>query len=132
MPFIHLRYSTPIERDLRQPLAAFVTEATARLLGKKADVTAVALEQVPADSWFIGGKSLAELRKATFFLEVRVTRGTNVKGEKAAYLREAFRGLEALLGTLHPESYVHVHETTGDAYGYGGLSQDARWYRANS
>ena len=132
MPFIHLRYSTPTERDLRQPLAAFVTEATARLLKKKADVTAVALEQVPADSWFIAGKSLAEHRKATFFLEVRVTRGTNLKDEKAAYLREVFGGLEALLGPLHPESYVHVHETTGDAYGYGGLSQDARWHRANS
>jgi 4-oxalocrotonate tautomerase len=132
MPFIHLRYSTPTERDLRQPLAAFLTETTARLLGKKADLTAVALEQVPADSWFIAGKSLAEHRKATFFLEVRVTRGTNVKEEKAAYLREVFRGLEALLGTVHPESYVHVHEATGDAYGYGGLSQDARWHRANS
>ena len=132
MPFIHLRYSTSTERDLRQPLAAFLIEATARILGKKAEVTAVALEQVPPDSWFIGGKSLAEHRKATFFLEVRVTRGTNVKEEKAAYLREVFRGLEALLGPLHPESYVHVHEATGDAYGYGGLSQDARWHRANT
>ena len=132
MPFIHLRYSTPIERDLRQPLAAFVTEATARLLKKKADVTAVALEQVPADSWFIAGKSLAEHRKATFFVEVRVTRGTNLKEEKAAYLREVFRKLESLLGSVHPESYVHVHEAEGDAYGYGGVSQDARWQRANT
>ena len=114
------------------PLAAFLTETTARLLGKKADLTAVALEQVPADSWFIAEKSVAEHRKATFFLEVRVTRGTNVKEEKAAYLREVFHGLEGLLGTLHPGSYVHVHETTGDAYGYGGLSQDARWHRANT
>ncbi len=131
MPFIHVRYSTPAERDLRQPIAAFVTETTARVLGKKADLTAVAVEQVPAGNWFIAGKSLAEHRKATFFVEARVTLGTNVKEEKAAYLREVFRGMEALLGPVHPESYVHVHEATGDAYGYGGLSQEARWQRAN-
>ena len=132
MPFIHVRYSTPVEKDLRQPIAAFVTEATARILQKKAEVTAVAVEQVPASHWFIGNRSLADHRKATFFVEVRVTRGTNVKEEKAAYLREVFHGLEALLGPVHPESYIHVHEAAGDAYGYGGVSQDARWVRANT
>ena len=132
MPFIHVRYSTPVDRDLRQPLAALVTETTAKVLGKNPELTSVAVEQVPAASWFIAGKSLAEHRKATFFVEVRVTRGTNVREEKAAYLREVFRGMEALLGPLHPESYVHVHEADGDAYGYGGLSQDARWVRASS
>jgi len=132
MPFIHVRYSTPTEKDLRQPLAAFLTETTARVLRKKPEVTAVAVEQVPASHWFIGSRSLADHRKATFFVEVRVTRGTNVKEEKAAYLREVFRGLESLLGPVHPESYVHVHEAEGDAYGYGGVSQEARWVRANS
>ena len=132
MPFIHVRYSAPTEKDLRQPIAAFLTETTARVLRKKPEVTAVAVEQVPASHWFIGSRSLADHRKATFFVEVRVTRGTNVKEEKAAYLREVFRGLESLLGPVHPESYVHVHEAEGDAYGYGGVSQEARWQRANS
>ena len=132
MPFIHVRYSTPAEKDLRQSIAAFLTETTARILRKKADVTAVAVEQVPAGHWFIGARSLTEHRKATFFVEVRVTRGTNLKEEKAAYLREVFRGLESVLGPVHPESYVHVHEAEGDAYGYGGLSQEARWHRANA
>jgi 4-oxalocrotonate tautomerase len=130
MPFIHVRYSTPAERDLRQPIASFVTETTAKVLRKEAEVTAVAVEQVPADSWFIAGKSLAEHRKATFFVEVRVTSGTNLKEERAAYLREVFRGLATLLGPVHPESYVHIHEAEGDAYGYGGVSQEARWVRA--
>ena len=132
MPFIHVRYSTPVERDLRQPIATFVTQTTARVLRKKAEVTAVAVEQVAPASWFIGGSSVTELGKATFFVEVRVSRGTNVKEEKATYLREIFRGLEALLGPVHPESYIHVHEAEDDAYGYGGVSQEARWVRASS
>jgi 4-oxalocrotonate tautomerase len=132
MPFIHVRYSTPVEKDLRQAITTFVTDTTARILRKKADVTSVALERVPPSDWFIAGKPLTEHRKATFFVEVRVSLGTNVKEEKAAYLREIFQGMEALLGPVHPESYVHVHEATGDAYGYGGLSQDSRWVRATS
>ena len=132
MPFIHVRYSTPSEQDLRRPIAAFLTEATARILRKKPEVTALAVEQVAPESWFIGARSVADLRKATFFVEVRVSRGTNLKEEKADYLREVFRGLESLLGPVHPESYIHVHEAAGDAYGYGGVSQDARWVRATS
>ena len=132
MPFIHVRYSTPIERDLREPIARFVNETTAKVLRKPPEITAVVVEQVPARDWFIANRSLADHLKATFFVEVRVTRGTNVKEEKAAYLREVFRKLESLLGSVHPESYVHVHEAEGDAYGYGGVSQDARWQRANT
>ncbi len=132
MPFIHVRYSTAAELDLRQPIAAFLTETTARVLRKKSDVTAVVVEQVRPTDWFIGSRLLTDHRKATFFVEVRVSRGTNVKEEKAAYLREVFRGLEKLLGPVHPESYIHVHEALGDAYGYGGVSQDERWLRANS
>src|SRR5262249_14915609 len=113
-------------------IAAFLTETTARVLKKKADVTAVVVEQVRPTDWFIGSRPLADHRKATFFVEVRVSKGTNVKDEKAAYLREVFRGLDTLLGPVHPESYAHVHEAVGDAYGYGGLSQDARWHRANT
>ena len=132
MPFIHVRYSTPIERDLREPIARFVNETTAKVLRKPPEITAVVVEQVPARDWFIANRSLADHLKATFFVEVRVTRGTNIKEEKAAYLREIFRGMEGLLGPLHPESYVHVHEPEGDGYGYDGVTQDARRLRANS
>jgi len=132
MPFIHVRYSTPSERDLRQPIATLVTQTTAKVLGKDPELTSLVVERVPADTWFIAGRSLADHRKATFFVEVRVTRGTNVKAEKAAYLRETFRAMEDLLGPVHPESYVHVHEAEGDAYGYGGVSQEARWVRSSS
>jgi len=132
MPFIHARYSAPADQDLREPIASLLTEVTARVLRKKPDVAAVVVEQVAPTDWFIGSRSLADHRKATFFVEVRVTKGTNLKEEKAAYLREVFGKLESLLGPVHPESYVHMHEVEGDAYGYGGVSQEARWQRANS
>jgi 4-oxalocrotonate tautomerase len=32
-----------------------------------------------------------------------------------------------LLGPLHEESYAHVDEVKGDAYGFGGLTQERRY-----
>ena len=32
-----------------------------------------------------------------------------------------------ILGPLHEESYVHVHDVRDDAYGYGGLTQGQRY-----
>ena len=35
--------------------------------------------------------------------------------------------MEELLGPLHRESYVHVHDVRADAYGFGGLTQERRY-----
>jgi 4-oxalocrotonate tautomerase len=35
-----------------------------------------------------------------------------------------------LLDPLHSESYVYVNEVRGDAYGYGGLTQNERHFAA--
>jgi 4-oxalocrotonate tautomerase len=35
--------------------------------------------------------------------------------------------MTALLGPLHHESYAHVDEVRGDAYGFGGLTQERRY-----
>jgi len=130
VPFIDVKYSVPGDRDLRPQIAAFLTDATARLLKKNPEISAVAIEQVPGASWFVGGQSMAEHRRATFWVAVHVTRGTNVKEEKSAYHREVFAGMERILGPLHSESYVYVVDADGDSYGYGGLTSDARAGRA--
>jgi 4-oxalocrotonate tautomerase len=65
--------------------------------------------------------------RSSFFLEVRITDGTNTKAEKAAYVAAVFRAMGELLGSLHAESYVHVHDVRADAYGYGGLTQEHRF-----
>jgi 4-oxalocrotonate tautomerase len=130
MPILDVKFSTPIERDLRSAIASTLSSITARVLRKKQELTAVVVDQVDPRSWFVGGPSLAEQHKASFFLDIRVVDGTNLKDEKADYLREIFAAMEALLGPLHPESYIHVHDVRADAYGYGGLTQELRYIRS--
>jgi 4-oxalocrotonate tautomerase len=64
------------------------------------------------------------------YLDIKVVDGTNTKDEKAAYIAAAFDGLSRLLGDLHEESYIFVHDVRPEAYGYGGRTQEFRYIAA--
>ncbi len=128
MPMITLRYA-PLEP--RPGLAAELAKAANRLsaenLFKDPGVTAVVVEQIEPTRWFIANASLKEHGLASFWLDIRIVDGTNTRDEKAAFVAAVFERMEDLLGPLHPESYVHVNEVRGDAYGYGGVTQNERY-----
>ncbi len=128
MPLIMVTYATSRERpSLKSEIAAAVSELTARILRKDPKVTAVIVKSADPADWFAGGKSLAEQKLASYWLDVHVSEGTNTKDEKAAYLAALFKRMGELLGPLHHESYAHVDEVKSDAYGFGGLTQERRY-----
>ncbi|MCA6109645.1 tautomerase family protein [Bradyrhizobium cenepequi] len=128
MPLITVTYSTSRERPgLKSDIAAAVSELTARILHKDPSLAAIIVRSVDAADWFTGGQSLADRKLASYWLDVHVSEGTNSKDEKAVYLAAIFQRMGELLGPLHDESYAHVDEVKGDAYGFGGLSQERRY-----
>ena len=128
MPLISVTYSTQSEAPaLKAGIAAAITELTAKILHKDPGVTAVIVKSVEPKDWFAGGKSLAEQKLASYWIDIHVSEGTNTKDEKAAYLAAVFQRMAELLGPLHEETYLHVDEVKGDAYGFGGLTQERRY-----
>src|SRR5882762_1710117 len=128
MPLITVTYSSVRKSpSLKAEIATAVSDLTARILRKDPKVTAIIVKSVDAADWFAGGQSLAEQSLASFWLDVHVSEGTNTKDEKAAYLAALFQRMGELLGPLHEESYAHVDEVKGDAYGFGGLTQERRY-----
>lgn len=128
MPLITVTYSSSRQApSLKADIAAAVTELTATILRKDPHVTALIVKSVDAADWFAGGRSLAEQGRASFWLDVHVSEGTNTKDEKADYIAAMFERMGELLGPLHHESYLHVDEVRGDAYGFGGLTQERRY-----
>ncbi|MBR0777737.1 4-oxalocrotonate tautomerase family protein [Bradyrhizobium diazoefficiens] len=128
MPLITVSYATSRQSpSLKADIASAVSELTARILRKDPKVTAIIVKQVEAGDWFAGGKSLAEQKLASYWIDVHVSEGTNTKDEKAAYLAAMFKRMAELLGPLHQETYLHVDEVRGDAYGFGGLTQERRY-----
>lgn len=128
MPLITVTYATSRQSaSLKADIASAVTELTAKILHKDPKVTAVIVKAVDAADWFAGGRSLAEQKLASYWIDTHVSEGTNTKDEKAAYLAAMFSRMSDLLGPLHDETYLHVDEVKGDAYGFGGLSQERRY-----
>lgn len=131
MPMITVVYATPrAAPGLKQAVAATASRLAADVLRKDPKVTAVLVEEAAAQDWFCAGQSLAAAGRASFWLDIRITDGTNTKDEKAAFIAAAFAEMGKLLGPLHEESYCHVHDVRADAYGYGGLTQEHRYVRA--
>ncbi|WP_043334925.1 4-oxalocrotonate tautomerase [Belnapia moabensis] len=132
MPMIGIRYVTPSPRSgLQAEVAALAARLAAEHLGKDPSVTAVLAEPARPEDWFIAGQRPAEAGLGAFWLDIKVTAGTNTKAETTRFVAAAFAGMAALLGPLHKESYVLVHAADGDAYGYGGRTQNGRWAAAN-
>jgi 4-oxalocrotonate tautomerase len=128
MPLITVTYASSRQTpSLKADIASAVTELTAKILHKDPKVTAIIVKTTDAADWFAGGQSLAEQNLASFWLDIHVTEGTNTKDEKAAYIAAMFKRMGELLGPLHNESYLHVDEVKGDAYGFGGLTQERRY-----
>jgi 4-oxalocrotonate tautomerase len=128
MPLITVTYSSPRQSpSLKSDIAAAVSELTATILHKDPKVTAIIVKSTEAADWFADGKSLAEQKLASYWLDIHVSEGTNTKDEKAAYLAAMFKRMGELLGPLLHQSYLHVDELKGDAYGFGGLSQERRY-----
>jgi len=110
MPILNVKVSAKRTAELSERITETLLELTSRVLGKRRDLTAVVIEYVDPSDWFIAGKSLSELHKASFYFDVKVVDETNTKAEKARYVAEAFEAFSGLLGELHPESYVYVQD----------------------
>ena len=93
-------------------------------------VTAVAVEFISRKLWFVAGRSTEEIGRPAFFLDVRITDGTNSKDEKARFHATTFAALDQLLGGVDPESYIHVDDLRADSYGYGGLTSERRYVQS--
>lgn len=126
MPTLQLQVS-PLQNPSRyRALASALTRITADTLGKRPEVTAVVIDDIPAARWHIGG---TDVQGPTALLEISITQGTNTAQEKAAFIAAAFAELQEQLGAgqpLEPASYVIVRELPGSDWGYGGQTQAAR------
>jgi 4-oxalocrotonate tautomerase len=128
MPMISFQYASPRPAAaLPKAIARAVRRLSSEILGKDPNVTAVVVEEIDPANWFIADKSLAEHGLGSFWLDIRIVDGTNTREEKSAFVAATFATMNELIGPLHNESYVHVDDVRGDAYGYGGLTQNERY-----
>ena len=132
MPYLNLKLGGEPSQETASLAAKCLTDLTAEILKKKRELTAVAVEFVAPSRWFIAGTSLGDQSLRSFYLDIKVTEGTNTKDEKALYASRVFDGIEAIVGTLAPASYIVIHEVRADAWGYQGQTQEFRYVRGKA
>jgi 4-oxalocrotonate tautomerase len=127
MPILNVKIAGSPNPETTAKVASLLLDLTSTILGKKREVTAVAIDYTPEDQWFVGGSTLSQQRKKSFYFDVKVTGGTNTKDEMARYIAAAFRGLQDILGEIHPVSYIYVEDARACAWGYDGRTQEYRY-----
>lgn len=123
MPTLVLKVAPLQNPERYRQLARALTDLTVKCLGKRREVTAVVIDDLPAARWHIGGESVEQ---PTALLEISITAGTNTAAEKAAFIEAAYAELRDQLapqGTLASASYVIVRELPASDWGYGGRTQ---------
>jgi 4-oxalocrotonate tautomerase len=127
MPYIHIQLSGPVDEALAQRTAATASELTSTLLHKDPALTAVLVDFIAPQHWFIAGRALAGSAARSYHWMVSITDETNTKAEKAHYLHAVHEAMRGLLGEVAEHSYVHIADLRASAYGYGGLTQEHRY-----
>jgi len=126
MPILNITVSATPDRVPARAVSDILMQHTAAILKKAPALTAIAVHYTPREQWFIGGQTLAELGKASFFLDIKISDETNTAAEKADYIAAVYAGLSALLGEIHEVSYIHIDDARPAAWGWGGLTQQYR------
>jgi len=127
MPIINLKVSGQEDPALAKELAKIINNLTKDILNKKPEVTVVTVSFVPDNLWFVNAESLAELKTKSFHLNIKISDSTNLKADKARYIDAVHNSLAALLGNIHPVSYIAIEEMKADAYGYEGLTIEYKY-----
>jgi 4-oxalocrotonate tautomerase len=128
MPILNVKIAAEKSTELTAQVAAALLDLTSRILGKKPEVTAIAIDYVSPDSWIVGGIPLSAQGKTSFYFDIKITDETNTKAEKEQYIREAFAAFERILKNVHEESYIYVQDVRAASYGYGGQTQEYRYH----
>jgi 4-oxalocrotonate tautomerase len=126
VPILILTLAAQTRLNEPDALAQALTTLSAEVLHKQADVTAVVFQRSAPQSWWVGAQ---QVHQPVYFLEIRITQGTNSVAEKEAFIAQAHDLLCQHLNdgrALPQANYVCVQELPATDWGYAGRTQEAR------
>lgn len=132
MPYLNVKIAMEKSSSIAEKVSSSLLTHTTELLGKKPEVTSIAVDFVDPDLWFIGGSRVSEQNTVTFYLNIKVTDGTNTKLEKAEYVKAVFSDFESILGSIASASYIVVDDVRADSWGFQGKTQEYRFIQAQT
>ena len=130
MPMIKARYTKP-QNERSETGHRDSAVSCGRKLRKSPGITVVLVESAKPDDLIVAGSSVADQKIGTLYVEVSMTERTNIKDETTEWVRRVYDEMNALIGPVHEARYLLAHAVDGDAYGYGGLTQNLQLARTH-
>lgn len=127
MPYLRVRITGSNKEITDSAIAEELTNLAVAKLGKAAKDAAVDIHRSDPAQWFIGGESLQSLDQTSFFVEIKITKSTNTRDQKAAFVRAVFEQMSAWFKNISKTSYVVVQDISSDSWGFGGKTQEYRY-----
>ena len=126
MPFIRISLAgTPPTQTQLHQLQVQTTKLMAEILGKRPEVTVVAVESMASKNWSVGGQAVSEVNSLAQ-MEAVITAGTNTEAEKSAFIDAAYQMLCSILNAELSPLYVLIIEVDAANWGYDGKTQAFR------
>jgi 4-oxalocrotonate tautomerase len=132
MPYLNVRIAMQENPIVADKIVSSLMRHTGEILGKKSELTSIDVEFVSPEMWFVNGARVRVQTAATFYLDIKITDGTNVKSEKARYIEAVFSDFEEIIGPITPASYIVIHDVRADSWGFQGMTQENRFIQAQS
>ena len=132
MPYLNARIAMEESPAVAESVVSTLMTHTTELLGKKAEVISIAIDFVSPELWFVGGSRISAQDAITFYLDIKVTDGTNTKAEKAEYIQKVFSDIDSIIGPIGPASYIVIHDVRADSWGFQGKTQEYRFIQAQA
>lgn len=132
MPYLNIRLSMDSSLDVAEKVKSILMKHTTETLGKNGDVTSIEIDFISPNLWFVNGAPVGEQGFIVFYVDVKITEGTNTKEEKATYIDKVFSDIQSTLGSVSDASYIVVHDVSADSWGFKGRAQEYRYVAGRS
>ena len=100
MPILTVLISGAPDARRDAAVADALAQLASEILRKDRQLTSVAIAHVPAAQWFVGGPALDAQRRASFFVDVRVTAGRTARTRRRAMSQRSLRACR-IFSVLH-------------------------------
>jgi 4-oxalocrotonate tautomerase len=126
MPFVRISTGgAPLAHSQVQALQRKSVDLLSEILGKRKEVTVVAVDTLSADRWASGASPLEEGAHAAQ-VDVTITAGTNSGEERSRFISAMHGMIRDVLGPSPVPLYVMVHQLDADQWGFDGRTQADR------
>lgn len=129
MPFVNLKLvKGQTTSEQRETIITGLTDLIVNVMGRDRDLTVITIDELNANQWAIGGKTMDQLgaNRTVSLVNIKISKGTSNPEEMARMMKETKKLMLHVLGNSEEANYFVIDELNPDAWGFDGISMTTR------